>query len=372
MPIVIQSFRPEHETGVREFNDRLQSSTGDRDLVFYPTSKPGWLPKSTTAPVYNEYFVAVEGASVRGGYALKHEQILVRGKGIHQIACYHHPLSEGIINRAYAQVGGLLLRDALSRQPLLYALGMGGYDRPLPKMLKLMGFTLTLVPFYFRVLRPYRFLTQIQALRGSRWRRWLMNIAAASGLGWLAIRAAQEFKRTHRSAPQFNLEEVEAFSSWADKLWSEDQQAVSMAAIRDQRTLQLLYPASDRHLTRVRVSRQGGAIGWAVVGERRRDAKFGSLRVGSIVDCWAAPEDTGTIVRAAAQTLEKKAVDMIVSNQAHQMWCRAFESAGFLKGPSNFIFAASKALAQLLAPFEENRRSFHITRADGDGLPRNF
>ena len=53
-------------------------------------------------------------------------------------------------------------------------------------------------------------------------------------------------------------------------------------------------------------------------------------------------------------------------------WGHALEGCGFFKGPSNFIFAASKKYAEALHPFAENCGAFHITRADGDGLPRNF
>jgi hypothetical protein len=77
-------------------------------------------------------------------------------------------------------------------------------------------------------------------------------------------------------------------------------------------------------------------------------------------------------VRAATAFLEKTGIDLIVSNQSHQAWRRAFERNGFLKGPSNFIFAASKKLTALLPLLQENSDTFHITRADGDGLPANF
>jgi hypothetical protein len=79
-----------------------------------------------------------------------------------------------------------------------------------------------------------------------------------------------------------------------------------------------------------------------------------------------------SVVKAATQALEKDGVDLIVTNQSQHAWCSAFEKSGFLKGPSNFIFAASKKFTELLQPLEENRPSFHITRADGDGLPANF
>ena len=372
MPISIQPYLREHEPAVAEFNRRLQALTHDPDLVFSQSAVPRWLPPQPGSPVWNEFFVAVDGPAVRGAYGLKQEQMFVRGKGTFNVACYHHSLAEGIVDRSYASVGALLVRDALARQPLLYVLGMGGFDRPIAKMLKALGFNLTLLPFYFRVVHPTKFLLEMQALRRHRWRAFLMNLAAITGTGWLGIQAAQAFARRKQGATDFVAEKVSEFSPWADDLWNVAKDSVSMAAIRDARTLSLLYPAHDQFLTRIRVKRGGRIIGWAVVGERRKDSKFGAMRVGSVVDCWAPPEDAGAVVRAAAEAIEKRGVDLIVSNQAHHRWCRSFEKSGFLKGPSTFVLALSRKLTELLEPFQQNRPSIHVTRADGDGLPKNF
>lgn len=373
MPIRIQAYREEHEPAVADFNRRLQRSLADRDLVFSEKASPQWLPNSGNAPVWNEFFLAVEDSCVRGAYGLKQEQLFVRNKGTHRIACYHHSLSEGIVDRAYASVGALLVRDALARQPLLYVLGMGGFENPLAKMLKALGFSLTLLPFYFRVVHPNAFLREMKALRSTPWRAILMNMAAATGTGWLAIKAAQTAAGLPGRPGNFIVDEVSEFSAWADDLWNEAKDSVSMAAVRDANTLRILYPEGDSFLTRVRVTQNGTPIGWAIVGERRKDAsKFGAMRVGSIVDCWAAHQHALPVVRAATRALEQRGVDLIVSNQGHHAWCRALERSGFLKGPSTFIFATSKKLTELLQPLQENQLSLHVTRADGDGLPRNF
>jgi hypothetical protein len=371
MAIVVQPYRTEHEPAVREFNQRLRAASLDPHLVFYERAEPGWLPKIEGASLYNEYFVAVEGQAVRGAYALKHETIFISGRGDCAIACYHHPLSEGIINRAYTVVGSLLLRDALSRQPLLYALGMGGSDRPLPRMLRAVGWNLHFVPFYFRVIRPYRFLRQMQALRQQPWRRFLMDLGAFTGTGWAVINAAQKILSLLAEAIEpFEVEQVREFSDWADTLWSEAKDAYAMTAVRDGATLRNLYAADDLHFTRLRISRGTVAIGWAVVGGKRADPKYGAMRVGSIVDCWASPDNALPVLLAAAHALEAQGVDLVVSNQNHQAWGRALENCGFLKAESNFIFAGSKQLSEILQPFDE--KNIHITRADGDGLPRNF
>ena len=372
MAIVIQSYRPEHEPAVEEFNRRLQAAA-DPNLVFYKTSAPQWLPKVGDHLLYNEYFIAVDAGIVRGAYALKHERVFVPGQGEIAVACYHHPLSEGIVNRTYAAVGALMVRDALLRQPLLYALGMGGYDHPLPKMLKALGSSLALLPFFFKIVHPSRFLKEMQALRTSAPRRLLMDIGAATGLGWLALRGAQNVKRARWTRSEgVDVSRVPEFSDWADPLWLQAREQYRMAAVRDSATLRRLYPAADRHFTRLRIQRNQTDIGWAVVGERRKDSKYGSMTVGSIVDCWASPEDAIAVIEAATRELEAQKVDLIVSNQSHLAWGHALERCGFFKGPSNFIFAASKKYAEALHPFAENCRTFHITRADGDGLPRNF
>jgi len=386
LAIVIQPYRQQHESAVQDFNRRLQSSSGDPNFVFSQSAVPRWLPPSDNHPVWNEFYVAVDGSAksgpaVRGVYALKQEALFVRGKGLHRIACYHHPLSEGIVDRSFASVGALLARDALAQQPLLYALGMGGMERSIAKMLKALGFSLTPIPFYFRVVRPAKFLREMRALRTEPWRASLMDIAAATGAGWLAIKSVQT-AASLRSRPanpsgDSTVEEGVEFSDWADELWTQAKGTVSFATVRDANTLRLLYPpnfssniASTRSL---RISRNGSAIGWANIGQRRKDPKFGEMRVGSIVDCWALPENAATVIRAATQALEKDGVDLIVSNQSHHAWCGALEQAGFLKGPSTFIFAASKKLTELLLPpLQEKPASFHITRADGDGLPVNF
>jgi hypothetical protein len=126
------------------------------------------------------------------------------------------------------------------------------------------------------------------------------------------------------------------------------------------------------HLQRLRVTEQGADVGWTVVGERRKNDKYGAMRVGSIVDCWARPGHELSVIRAATAALERQGVDLILTNQSHPRWVQAVESDAFLKAPSNFVFAASRKLSELLAPFETHRTRMHLTRADGDGLPNNF
>ena len=99
----------------------------------------------------------------------------------------------------------------------------------------------------------------------------------------------------------------------------------------------------------------------------RDNQYFGNLRVGTLADCLAPPENASAVVRAATAVLEKRGVDLIISNHSHAVWGNSFRSAGYLLGPSNFIFAASKPLAERVGPFETNQNLTYIMRGDGDG-----
>ena len=315
---------------------------------------------------------------MRGGYALKTQNFYFPDGQIRSICYYHHPLSEGIVNKAHAIVGTVLLRDAMQRSPLLYCLGMGGYDNPLPQMLIRLGWTHTLVPFLFRVVNPSKFLRNIETLRSSAARKLLLDLAAYSGAGWTGSKLFQSYRalRAPRLAAvecsEVSIFDGDGITQSVQSLWEQARQSCSFTAVHDAASLCVLYPPSQTHLTRLIVQRGDRAIGWAVVGERRKDAKYGNMRVGSVVDCFALPGELSSVVRCATQTLEQQGFDLILSNQSHHAWDEAFRTAGYLPGPSNFIFAASKKLSELLTPFEEVRPQMHLTRADGDGLPANF
>src|SRR4051812_43190022 len=117
MPIVIQPFTETWSTAVCEFNSRLRAAGSD-DFRFPEHPEAG-----------RQEFLVVEDGWVRGGYILRRHGFSIGGE-IHEVAHYRLPLSEGLIDKAYVGVGPVMLRHALSQQPLLYALGMGGLDHP--------------------------------------------------------------------------------------------------------------------------------------------------------------------------------------------------------------------------------------------------
>lgn len=354
MPLEIVPYTPERVDAVRKFNQRLLAGGAGKEQQFPETPAPRWMPGM-------ELFVAVEGEAVRGGYILRRQEFSV-ARGTRAVAHYRLPLSEGIVNRAYAPLGMRLVRDALAREPRLYALGMGGWDQPLPRMLKRLGWRMCEAPFHLKVAHPCRFLRQIRALRTTALRRLLLDAAAFSGAGWLGLKMLGRARRGAPSGPAAKCETVPAFAGWADEVWDRSRPAYAMLAARDSQTLDGLYPARDARFLRVRA-----AGGWAVLLDTvmRGHKQFGDLRVGTIVDCLAPPSEAGAVIRAAARALEERGVDLIVSNQLHAAWSRALADAGFRLGPSNFLLALSPALAACAgaAPDAE----FHFNRGDGDG-----
>ena len=319
--------------------------------------------------LYQEYYLAVDGDEVRGGYILKHQEFSLIGS-LEEICDYQLLISEGVIDKRYTLVGIQLLSDVLKRQPLLYAMGMGGFGERLPRFLESWGWSLHAVPFYFMVVHPAKFLRNISVLRHSRLRRLILDVVALSGLGWLgATILKRKARKLKFSAEEVTYEVCSEFSNWADELWEAHRHNYAMVAVRDSASLNRLYPASSDRFFRLIITNQRETIGWAVVLDTQMAGhkQFGNMRVGTLVDVFAAPENAIRIVSSAFDFLRQRDVDLIVTNQCHRSWGDALGRAGFLRGPSNYLFAASKQLAGRLQPFDVIKDKLHLTRGDGDG-----
>jgi hypothetical protein len=355
MGTVVKRYTESCVDAVRRFNTKLAASREYADFQL-----PGRPAEGC--------FLAVDGGAVRGGYLLNPQCFAFRGE-VRTVAHYKGPISEGVLDKAYSGIGAQMLRTALKEQPLLFGLGMGGFDNPLPRMLAAMGWKLAAVPFYALVLKPRRFLRELRAVRGSLLRRAAMELARATGAGWLAIHLAQRGSAVRAPGCGFHWEVVSRFGPWADAVWEKSHRRYAMIALRDREALGTLYPESEERFVRVRVSDGAVPVGWAVVlATPMRDHKhFGNLRVGSIVDCLALAGSEHAVIAAATDALKRRDVDLMISNQMHRDWGAALRRAGFFSGPSNFVFAASQALSALVEPMEANCGEIHLNRGDGDG-----
>ena len=140
-------------------------------------------------------------------------------------------------------------------------------------------------------------------------------------------------------------------------------------AVRDQAALDVLSPQSDARFQRRRVRSGATDIGWSVslATEFHGDRYFGDLKVGTIVDGFARPEDAATVLYHADHHLARLGVDLIVSNQAHRDWGNALSRLGYRPGPTNFYFAAAPSLLEILGPLAAALPRMHLNRGDGDG-----
>jgi len=357
-----QPFTADMAPAVADFNARLVAGGADPELLF-PENPVQEARPNEPRRLREERFLMVEEGDVHGGFILRHQDFWLRDT-VASIAHFRLPLSEGIVNRKFAGVGMQMVRRAFDEQPLLFALGMGGRQRALPRLLEGMQWKLWDVPFYFFVNRPFRFLRGIRVLRCAAWRKVALDVAAFSGVGWVVARMAQWV--TRRAAPEeITIENIQAFSNWADELWGDCEQHYSFLAVRDTATLKLLYPeGNERFLCRL-VRQSGKPVGWFVALDTAMQGhkEFGNLRVGTIADALARPENAEAVIHAAAGFLRARGVDLIVSNQMHPAWGAALRGAGFFQASSNFVLALSPKLKEYCG----DARGIHINRGDGDG-----
>lgn len=372
MAIQLLPHAERYRDAVAAFNRRL--AQGGSPWYFYTDPHPDWIPARPGQSVWREYHLAVEGEAeapqVRGAYALKPQPWWVRGE-VHTVTDWQGPFSEGSVDTRYATLGLRMLRDMLKKYPLLYSWGHGGDDQPVVQMLQKMGWMMHQTPFCLLVLRPARFLRHNALLRTSPLRRRAFDLAAYSGLGFVLLKLMHALLRA-RHGRRFSAvaKEEPCFGDWADALWQRCRARYLAIAQRDAASMNALVPAQGWPAgIRLHVLRGGQSLGWAVVMDTamRGDKRFGDLRVGSIVDCLADPEDAGEVVAAATRFLAQRGVDIVVSNQAHPAWARGFAENGYAVLPNKRMFAPSPALRTLMEPFDETARGLHLTNMDGHG-----
>lgn len=360
---------PELRNAVEAFNQRMRE--GGSRWGFYVDSVPDWIPKRPDQPVWREYYLAVEDSGlVRGGYALKPQHWMIRGEP-QIVTDWQGPFSEGAVSPKYGTLGLRMVRDMLKKQPLLYSWGHGGDDEPVVEMLRKMGWVLHQTPFVLRVLQPKRFLRMNAYLRKTAKDRLRLDALAFSGLGTLGVRAMHAALRLRTPRPFFAKGEViPRFDAWADALWERSKGDYAAIAVRNAAMMNALLPEHGwPPAIRLKVSRGKDVVGWAILMDTpmRGDARFGDLRVGSVVDVLSRLEDAPYVVAAATRELARRGVDIIVSNQAHPDWAKAFAANGYVVLKNRRLFAASPQLITAMAPFEQTARGLHLTNLDGHG-----
>jgi hypothetical protein len=364
MPLHFEQYEPTHVPAVRAFNRRM----GEKGMAAGFLLPEAPLPFNPTLPLSTQCWLAVDGEEIRGGYLLQRRDFWILGQRL-QVCDFQSPISEGVVDRRYTMVGAQLIRHALTVNPLIYTVGMGGLDRPLPRLLKSLRFSVTTVPFLFLVNHGGRFLAEIQHLRSSAVKRFALDTVRYSGLGWLAANAAHCIGVLRRDRT-VRFQQVATLDEIADDTWDRSRYEYSLLAVRDSQMMRLLFDGRDRAIC-IEVWRGEQRAGWAVVLETqmRENRYFGNMRLGVVADCLARPADAAAVIQAARDCLIAADVDLLVANFQHPAWISACRRAGFFPAPSNHGLAFSPKLVQSLQPFvQQLRTQIHLTRSDGDGM----
>ena len=355
---------------VAAFHSRLEAQGGPPYRFGTRADPPA--DAVSPSPGRMETWVAVDGDEVRGGVLMQHLR-MDSATGRIPAVNIQLPLSEGTVDRRYSHVGTWLIRSVQRREPRVFAVGMGGMDQPLPQLLAALRWTVVPVPFFFHVHRPFRFLSGMPMLRRSAARRRLAAAAAYSGAGFMGVRLATGvrslLRRGVRRLRTLHVRPLEDWGPWATDIWERVQGANSLAVVRDEASLRILYPAVGDRTRCFRVDHGDRAVGWFVLLTTRmqHSAYFGNLHVGTILDAQALDGFQSDVLAAARRTLYSLRVDLSVTNQLHATWQRACEENGYWRAPSNFLFAASPALLKAAGGEGDVLARVHVTRGDGDG-----
>jgi hypothetical protein len=361
-----------YSAGDREAVERMNAklSAEGSEWTFPAAEAPDGAPQ---LPVWTESFVAREGTEVFGGYLFKHQRFFLKGREL-EVGNLTLPLSLGDIDNSYAHVSVALLFDVRQRSPYCYALGLGAEDTKMANLLTAAGWQHLSVPFRFSVKSANPFARNIVLPAEKRLLQNGLRVLGGLRLAGLALGFRELLRSRGRAAKSAvrdgaSAREIPEFESFADDLFAAHSASYSLIGDRGAAALNILFPKPEQKYLRLVVERGERIIGWAVVLDTRMedDKYFGNMRVGTLVDCFAAPQDVRTVVSVVDAVLTRRGVDLVVSNQLHATWNEALAASGYEEGPSNFFLYFSGDLAEQLGGILDWSRDAHMNRGDGEG-----
>jgi hypothetical protein len=345
------------------------AETADWPLRFSWNRLPGAAGADCAFPVRRRRLLAWDGDEVRGAVNFfEHELFFAGSLEPIAFAWSNGLFSESVIDRQYAIMPVLLLREALSRQPRQMTIGPIGTEAPFPKLLIALGWSHQPVPVLILPVRTAVVAREIRRLSQYPKLRAVARGAAAVGLTSLVDLGLTGLRRL-RHARNVRVEEVDRFDGWSDAVWHTVQPRYGALARRDGFALDRLYRPGDRRLIRLKVSRaRGPPLGWIALTmrENANDPDYGNLCLGFLADCLALPEDAGAVVAAGVERLVDAGVDLIRARFTHAAWLAAARRIGFVPVSAATRFFASPLLTTSLPSLQ----SVHLTHGDNDGPPQ--
>ncbi len=358
-------------SAVRAFNARVA------------VKAPFFLPEHISSPrsdtnfaapaISRTHFVAMDGVDVRGGFMLMKQPVYLEGQ-VRGACNSQSMLSEGISDRKYGIVAAQMLKYIERNEEFPFMVGMGDAKAPLPRLLAAAGWNVRAVPFFFRIYDAAKFFREMRMFRKNLILSVVAGTIAATGIGGLGVALLQARPWARRKVLRgLTFTPAASWGPWADEIWRQYEPRCSFAVVRDRSTLDLLYPLNGSSLDRGQIKagivhRDSCPIGWAtwLNTAMQNDKHFGNLTVATILDCVSAPEHAVSMIQLVAGHVAGTGADLIISNQSHSLWTKAFRRAGFLAAPSNYLLATAKSLTAAIVAGGGAER-VHLTRGDGDG-----
>jgi hypothetical protein len=366
MQIRITSLTEQELPAVHAFNLRIAANA------------PFFLPEGISHPRPNNslvepaiswtHYLAMEGLEVRGGFLLMEQPAVVEGQ-VRRVCNSQSMLSEGICDRKYGVVSLQMLKYIERNKEYPFMVGMGSMQASLPRLLMGAGWTVRAIPFLFRIQNVRKFLYEMRVFRDSGYRQAAAQAASVTGAGWLGAKLLQwRPMLSNRELRGLTLTPITTWGAWADEIWSQYERHCSFAVLRDRSTLQLLYPLNGDRVRACVVHYGSRPVGWAawLNTPMQNDKYFGNLHVVTILDCIAPPEYADIVAHLIADHVSESQADLLISNQAHSLWVRAFRRSGFLTASSNYLLATSRKFSAAIQAGGGEER-LHLTRGDSDG-----
>lgn len=365
--IAVRRFLASDLPAIERLNRRL--AAGGAPNVVYGES-PAEAGDRQTLP-RERLFVAAHGDEIRGAVYLREAPLAVDGVAS-TVGWVKYPVAESLVDRDYASVPAALILHLTRLQPRLLAVGLGGHAGPFAQLLARFRWTGDIVPTFILPLNVARVVTALPHLRRTRGRRAATGLLRWTGAAWLAgqLLPARTGRRARMLAGTATVAAEEAFSDWADAVWTEAHRAYPIGLVRDAAWLRWMYPVGSPGVRRLRVREGDRTVGWAVtqiadLREAGDASPYGPLVLGTLHDAFGPPEHAARIVGSAVGSLLDQGADIIVAQHTHPGWQQALRDAGFVAGPETFACYRSPPVESAIAAFGFG--AWYVTRGD-DGL----
>jgi hypothetical protein len=274
-------------------------------------------------------------------------------------------------------IGPLLVKKL--NETLELALTLHVEEAPL-RIFKGLGWRhLGVIPQYVFLPDPYVFfknirLAQLSFLRKSRVAGALLSVPIVQSLVSVfysialnLFSVAARFWKPHRARGQIREEVV--FDGSYDALWQKLGGRFPAAIVRDRAYLQNRYgrKMKDYRLLAFRFNNE--LLGYCIVKIKQfsDDARMGSMKVGTIVDCLFDPTDPGTLqslLTSAAELCRKEKVAAIFCTASFAPLQRLLLLNGFMKIAGNLNFACHDEADFI--PSDLPLEFWHLMRGDSD------